>query len=186
LLGVDCQIHAWLADLSIRQEQHGKQLLRYCKKSLGLNSPLEGYLKTQRLVLRDFHPDDLEPLYQIQSDTQAMRYTYCATSREASAQRLRAYAALKGQIGFAPWTVVLQSEERVIGWGGLNIDPFDPGWGYEVAYFFHPAYWGKGYATELVQASLVQGFTHHSLDEIVAFAHPQNAASMRILEKCGY
>jgi O-antigen ligase len=34
LLGVDCQIHAWLADLSIRQEQHGKQLLRYCLKSL--------------------------------------------------------------------------------------------------------------------------------------------------------
>jgi hypothetical protein len=30
LLGVDCQIRAWLADLSIRQEQHGKQLLRYC------------------------------------------------------------------------------------------------------------------------------------------------------------
>jgi transporter family-2 protein len=34
LLGVDCQIHAWLADLSIRQEQHGKQLLRYCVFSI--------------------------------------------------------------------------------------------------------------------------------------------------------
>ncbi len=143
-------------------------------------------LKTERLILRDFQEDDLEPLYQIQSDATAMRYTYHAPSREASAQRLRAYAATKTQWGYAPWTVILQSESCIIGWGGLNVDPQDPEWGCEVAYFFHAGYWGKGYATELVRASLAHGFGDHGQAEIKAFAHPDNGASIRVLAKCGF
>lgn len=115
-----------------------------------------------------------------------MQYTFNTPSRGISKERLQAYAALEGQIGFAPWTVVHRADERVIGWGGLNIDPFDPGWGVEVAYFFDPAYWGHGYATELVQASLQYGFEQLELAEIGAFAHPHNAASIRVLEKCDF
>ena len=143
-------------------------------------------LETDRLTLRVFREADIEPLYRIQSNAQAMRYTYHAPSFEAAAQRLRAYAAQHEQLGFAPWTVVLRTKERLIGWGGLNVDPFDPGWGIEVAYFFHPAYWGQGFGTELVQASVEQGFTKHNLSEINAFVHPDNLASARVLEKCGF
>jgi RimJ/RimL family protein N-acetyltransferase len=143
-------------------------------------------IRTKNLILREFREDDLEPLYLIQSDAEAMRLTWWAPSREGSEERLRAYAAEKDRLGYAPWTVVQAAEEKVIGWGGLNIDPFDPGWGPEVAYFFHPAYWGKGYATEVVQASLELGFLHVGLDAIIAFAHPENAASIRVLTKCGF
>ena len=41
---------------------------------------------------------------------------------------------------------------RIIGWGGLYDDPFDPGWGGEVAYFFYQAVWGQGYDSEMVVA----------------------------------
>lgn len=143
-------------------------------------------VETDRLTLRAFSEEDIEPLYRIQSDAQAMRYTYHAPSFETAAHRLHAYAAQQKQLGFAPWTVILRAEERVIGWGGLNVDPFDPGWGIEVAYFFHPAYWGQGFGTELVQASIEQGFTKHKLSEINAFVHPDNLASARVLEKCGF
>jgi len=143
-------------------------------------------VRMANLILREFEPGDLEPLYAIQSDAEAMRHTWHATSREASAQRLQAYAAQKAQLGYATWTVVLAADKRVIGWGGLNIDPFDPGWGPEVAYFFHPAHWGKGYATELVRAALEDGFGAHNLEEIKAFAHPKNSASIRVLTKCEF
>jgi ribosomal-protein-alanine N-acetyltransferase len=143
-------------------------------------------VETSRLTLRAFRETDIEPLYRIQSNAQAMRYTYYASSLAAAAQRLHAYAAQQEQLGFAPWTVILRSEGCVIGWGGLNIDPFDPGWGIEVAYFFHPAYWGRGFATELVQASVDYGFLQHNLTEINAYAHPDNGASARVLEKCGF
>jgi ribosomal-protein-alanine N-acetyltransferase len=143
-------------------------------------------IETARLTLRPFQETDVDPLYEIQHDPQAMRYTFCAPSRAEAERRLRAYADLLEELGYAPWTVVLQSRARVIGWGGLNVDPFDPGWGVEVAYFFHPSYWGRGFATELVQASLEQGFTQHDLTAIGAFAHRDNVGSIRVLEKCGF
>src|SRR5262249_28637235 len=115
-----------------------------------------------------------------------MRYTHAARSRAECADWLRAYAALESTLGYAPWTAVLRDEARVIGWGGLSVDPFDPGWGIEVSYFFHPAYWGRGYATELVRAAVRHGFDTLSLDAIGAFVRPANTASARVRDKCGF
>jgi [ribosomal protein S5]-alanine N-acetyltransferase len=143
-------------------------------------------IETARLTLRSFQDTDVDPLYEIQRDPEAMRYTFRAPSRAEAERRLRAYADLLEELGYAPWTVVLRSESRVVGWGGLNVDPFDPGWGVEVAYFFHPSYWRQGFATELVRVSLRQGFTRHGLETIGAFAHRDNVASIRVLEKCGF
>jgi ribosomal-protein-alanine N-acetyltransferase len=143
-------------------------------------------IETQRLLLRPFADGDVDNLHRIQANPDAMRYTFCATSRDESDQRLRAYAKLEEEIGFAPWTVLLRETSHIIGWGGLNVDPFDPGWGVEIAYFFDPEYWGKGYATELVLMSICYGFDHIGLPEIQAFAHPENMASIRVLEKCGF
>ena len=143
-------------------------------------------IETLHLTLRTFRDDDVDALFAIQGDRDAMRYTYVAPSRQECAHRLRTYAALESTHGFAPWTIVLRAEDRVIGWGGLNVDPFDPGWGIEVSYFFHPAYWGRGYATELVRTALQQGFCTLSLATIGAFVKPANIASTLVLRKCGF
>jgi RimJ/RimL family protein N-acetyltransferase len=144
-------------------------------------------VETTRLTLRRFQDADVDALYDIQRDPDAMRYTYCAPSRADAEQRLKAYADLLDELEYAPWTVILRAESRIIGWGGLNVDPFDPGWGVEVAYFFHPAsYWGRGFATELVQTSLEQGFAQHNLETIGAFTHRENVGAIRVLEKCGF
>ncbi len=143
-------------------------------------------IETQRLTLRRFQESDIDELFAIMGDGVAMQHTYIAKSLEECTQRLRTYASLESTLGYAPWTVILQSEAKIIGWGGLNIDPFDPGWGSEVSYCFHPAYWGKGYATELVQAALQLGFCTFTLPMIAAFASPQNIGSIRVLEKCGF
>jgi ribosomal-protein-alanine N-acetyltransferase len=158
----------------------------FCSMNLQKGYRAVPAIETGRLTLRALKEADIEPLYKIQCDPEAMRYTYCSPSLEESRRRLWAYDALEEQLGYAPWVIVLRSDQRVIGWGGLNIDPFDPGWGVEVAYFFDPAYWGKGFATELVKASLECGFEQHALEEIVAFAHPENHASCHVLEKCGF
>ena len=143
-------------------------------------------IETARLVLRPLCDDDVGPLYEIQGDRDAMRFTYAAPSETKCASRLRAHERLRDEHGFAPWVVVLRADDRVVGWGGLGIDPFAPGWGVEVRYFLHPAHWGRGLATELVRASLRHGFETLSLPAIGAFARPDNAASIRVLEKCGF
>jgi RimJ/RimL family protein N-acetyltransferase len=143
-------------------------------------------IETLRLTLRAFQDDDIDPLFAIQGNHDAMRYTHVAESRQDCAHWHRTFAALESTCGFAPWTVVLRAAGCVIGWGGLSIDPFDPGWGVEVSYYFHPAYWGRGYATELVRATLQYGFDVLALEVIGAFVRPANVASVGVLEKCGF
>ena len=142
-------------------------------------------IETSRLTLRPFRDEDVDVLFEIQGNREAMRYTHAASSREDCARWHRAYAALESTLGFAPWTLVLRAEGRVIGWGGLNVDPFEPGWGIELSYYLHPMHWGQGYATELVRATLQHAFATLELEAVGAFVRPANVASTRVLEKCG-
>lgn len=142
--------------------------------------------RTPRLLLRAPEPADIDPLFAIEGNPEAMRYTFCAPSSEATMAHIHSYAARFVEDGFAPWTAVLASEERVVGWGGLNKDPKEPWWGVEVAYYFDPAYWGRGLATELVRESLALAFDDLGLDHVGAFAKPENAASVRVLIKNGF
>jgi RimJ/RimL family protein N-acetyltransferase len=64
--------------------------------------------------------------------------------------------------------------------------PFDPDWGVEVGYHFHPAAWGRGYATELAAACMSIADNVLQLPEVNAFARPENVASRRVLEKVGF
>lgn len=115
-----------------------------------------------------------------------MQFTYCAPDRAATARRINAYAARFAGDGFAPWTAVLKADDCVVGWGGLNRDPDAPDWGVEVSYFFHPAHWGRGLATELITASLALAFGQLGLPEVGAFTKPANWASLRALQKAGF
>ena len=142
--------------------------------------------KTAQLLLRALEPGDIDPLFAIQSDPAAMRFTYCSFSRAATAAHLESYAVRFSLDGFAPWTAVFAAESRIVGWGGLSRDPSAPHWGVEVAYFIHPSYWGRGLATELVQASLSLAFTELGLPKVGAFARPENRASIRVLAKVGF
>lgn len=56
----------------------------------------------------------------------------------------------------------------------------------EVGYFFAPAAWGKGYATELTRFCLEIARRRFRLPLVTAFAHPDNAGSRRVLEKAGF
>jgi ribosomal-protein-alanine N-acetyltransferase len=141
---------------------------------------------TPRLLLRAPEPADVDPLFAIQGNTEAMRFTFCAPSREATAAHIVSYAARFAEDGFTPWTVILEAEQRVIGWGGLNKDPAEPEWGPEVAYYLDPIYWGRGLATELVRGSLAYAFEELHLAEVGAFVRPENVASVRVLVKAGF
>jgi [ribosomal protein S5]-alanine N-acetyltransferase len=65
-------------------------------------------------------------------------------------------------------------------------DPFEPGWGIELAYYFHPASWGKGYGTEFALAALDIADNELAVPMVSAFAHPHNTASNRLLQKIGF
>ena len=143
-------------------------------------------IKTPSLLLRPFTQADAPALFRIMSDASSMQHTYVAPTLEHCSARLGAYEAMRSTLGFAPWVARVCGDGEAIGWGGLSVDPEEPVWGLEVSYAFSPRTWGKGYATELVRFSLAYAFGPLSAPEVHAFAKPENARSMRVLQKCGF
>ena len=118
-------------------------------------------------------------------DPAVMRLTHCHPSLRALRRTLAAHACQRRKTGFGPWTVIETATARIIGFGGLYEDPFDPGWGLEVAYFLAPVAQGRGLARELVAASLAAAWAGGAA-RVDAFAHPDNGASRGVLLASGF
>jgi ribosomal-protein-alanine N-acetyltransferase len=143
-------------------------------------------VETPRLLLRRPTRADVPALFAFLGDPDAMRHTHHDGSLRECRRRVLVHEWFRRRDGYAPWTILAKDDGRIIGWGGLYKDPFDPGWGVEVGYYFHPCAWGKGYAGELVEACLDLADRVLALPEVRAFARPDNAASRRVLERAGF
>ncbi len=55
----------------------------------------------------------------------------------------------------------------------------------EIGYSLGSRWWGKGYATEAVEAVLDYAFRELYAHRVQATYHPYNIGSKRVLEKCG-
>ena len=143
-------------------------------------------LETPRLLLRPMRPSDADAFFAFGGDPDAMRYTHCHTSLRECRRRLAAFEWQRRKRGYAPWAVIAKTDGQLVGWGGVYLDPFDPGWGPELGYSFHPGAWGQGFATELARACLEWADQVLGLPAVSAFAHPDNTASRRVLDKVGF
>lgn len=143
-------------------------------------------IETTSLTLRCPTLADVPTLFGFLGDVAAMRYTHADASLRECRRRVAVHERRRWRNGYAPWIIVTKVDARIIGWGGLYDDPFDPGWGIEVGHFFDLAAWGHGYATELTAASTSQADNILRVPEVRAFAHPENVGSRRVLEKAGF
>ena len=143
-------------------------------------------LETRRLTLSRPRLADVPDLFEFLGDRRAMIHTHCDESLAHCRRRIAVHEWKRRINGYAPWVIREKNAPKPIGWGGLYDDPFDPGWGIELAYYFHPACWGKGYGTELAAAALAVADIDLAVPLVSAFAHPDNRASNRLLEKVGF
>jgi ribosomal-protein-alanine N-acetyltransferase len=142
-------------------------------------------VKTERLRLRPFTPDDDKRLQQLMADHEVMRYF---PNPELPALD-RVLKMIEAQInhweehGYGWWAIEPIAKEQLIGWGGLQWLPETEE--IEVAYMLGHRYWGRGLATEIARASLDFGFRVLGIQSIVGIVHLENNASQRVLEKAG-
>ena len=85
--------------------------------------------------------------------------------------------------GFSKWAVELPPTGELIGDSGLLL--LEGGPDFDLGYRLARVYWGNGFATECGQAWIEAAFSKLGLDRVVALAHPENAASIRIMIKLG-
>ena len=148
---------------------------------------IEPCLRTQRLLLRRWRPQDREPFAAINADPFVMEHFPAPLSRAQSTALIERIEACFEHHGYGLWALELGEREQLIGFAGLApVDipvAFAPA--VEVGWRLARAFWGHGYATEAAAAAIELGFTRRALPEIVSFTATQNTRSRGVMERLG-
>lgn len=134
-------------------------------------------LRTPRLILRSARPADLEGLHAVLSDPRAT--VWWSTPPHETLDQTREW--LDSMIANGPEhpDFVVELDGRVIGKAGFWKLP-------DVGYILHPDVWGQGLASEAVGAAIDHVFRTGELESLTADVDPDNAASIRVLERLGF
>jgi len=145
-------------------------------------------IETSRLLLRPWQPDDLAQLTRLLGDPEVTRYILLGEPftpqdvAQVSARTLEQW----DHNGFGPWVAIEKATGRWVGRIGLNEILDWPGPDeFEVGWELHREFWGRGLATEGGRASMRYGFEVVGLARIMSATMATNAASRRVMDKCG-
>ncbi len=141
------------------------------------------HLVTDRLDLRAVDRADLDGLHRINADPGTGQYIPGGRpeSREVTRRWIDRSAARWSADGLGYWTARLRDGEEVIGLGGAQRRP---GF-WNLYYRLGAAYWGHGYATELVRAAQRASLAVDPDLPLVAWIQAGNAASRVIAARAG-
>ena len=146
---------------------------------------------TERLTLRKITIDDIDNIFQLDSNPDVMKYVGVppVKLKEESAKMIENIINQYKNNGTGRLAVIEKESNQFIGWCGIKlltdeVNGFKNV--YELGYRFLPEFWGKGYATESALASLNLGFNQLNADKIYAYADIGNESSNHILTKLGF
>ena len=134
-------------------------------------------LRTERLILRAWLPEDLDAFAGMNADPRVMRFMPSLLTREQSdAYAVRIADHFVGEL-----------DGEFIGVTGLSRPTFEAHFTpcVEISWRFRADFHNRGYATEAARAVLAHGFEALGIDEIVSFTVPHNLQSRRVMEKLG-
>jgi RimJ/RimL family protein N-acetyltransferase len=141
-------------------------------------------LRTSRLLLDPYTPEDEESFVALFQDTRVSRWMGDGPAAEADDRALfgRIFSKVYAQELFDVWAV---RRGRVLV-GHAEIKRTDAVDGHEIVYALAPEAWGSGLGKELAQAVVGYGFETLGLTEVHATVAAQNEASLRLLGRIGF
>lgn len=142
-------------------------------------------LETERLTITEFTPDMAQAVHENSLDEDNRRFTpdeVFETVEDAAETIEFLMSCYAGSEGPFVYPVLLKDGTNV---GYVQAVPLDDGvW--EIGYHIGGAYTNQGYATEAVKAFLPVIMKKLGISEIEGICVAENAASIRVLEKCGF
>ncbi len=147
------------------------------------------FLETRRLLLRRFTEADADNLFDLDSDSEVMRFltggkpTPREVIRDETLPRLLDFYERFDGFGF--WAAIERSTGDLVGWFEFRPRGNDDPGEVELGYRLKRSAWGKGYATEGSRALIRKGFTELGVQRVVAQTMAVNTASRRVMEKTG-
>jgi 3-dehydroquinate dehydratase/shikimate dehydrogenase len=144
-------------------------------------------IRTDRLVLRQWGNEDLEPFASMNADPRVREYFPGLQTREESNHSVSLASNHIEKFGWGFWAASLAETGEFIGFIGLEDVYFQAEFvpAVEIGWRLAFKYWGKGYATEGALACLRYGFETLKLNEIVSFTAVENTRSRAVMQKIG-
>ena len=143
-------------------------------------------LRTDRLVLRGFSPEDAPDVQRLAGEWDVARTLLVVPhpyedgmAEEWIASHRPAYEAGER----VNWAVVVREEGTLVGSITLHLHPLHDN--AELGYWIGRPYWGRGYATEAAEEAVRYAFEVLRLHRIHANHFGSNPASGRVLRKVG-
>lgn len=142
-------------------------------------------------MLREPRIADFPDFAATQADAEVMRYISGGKTlgREDAWRKFMTLAGFWMMLGHGWWTVLEKETGAYVGYVGFSdfkrdIDGFDAP--YEYGWTLASSMGGKGYATEAALAALDWGAERFPDARFTCLINQDNAASIRVAEKCGF
>jgi len=147
------------------------------------------YIETERLFLRGWRDEDIEPYARMCADPEVMRFIGDGSTltRERSGEQVSHFARHWDGRGFGLWALEERGSGAFVGFAGLahQEDWAEGEHKTEVGWRLGREFWGRGLATEAARASVGYGFEALGLERIISIIQLGNAASRRVAMKAG-
>ena len=145
-------------------------------------------IETNRLTLRLMKEDDIDDLLRIFTDKNVMKsFNLQSFSREQMKEWVDRNLDHQKKYGYGLFSVILKSNQELIGDCGLEHGEFEEKPCVEIGYDFLSEYWNQGYATEAAKAVKDYAIGKLNIDPryLCSFIRKSNKASQRVSEKIG-
>ena len=145
-------------------------------------------LETERLRLREWLPEDREPLAAMNADRRVMEFFPHPLSRAESDAFFDRIVAEWAESGRGLYAVERRGDGRLIGLTGLHRAAFEASFTpcIEIGWRFVAEVWGQGYATEAAQAMLAWAYHSLGVRDFTLSHAVLNTASGNVARKCGF
>jgi RimJ/RimL family protein N-acetyltransferase len=144
-------------------------------------------IETDRLILRTWKDEDADALWHINQDSKVTEFLLGSMTMEKVKEFIQVCNESFEAEQFCFFATEVKATSDLIGFIGLNRIKWEAHFtpAIEIAWRLGSQYWNKGYAQEGAKAVLDYGFNKIGLCEIVSFTIPDNARSVRVMEKIG-
>lgn len=148
---------------------------------------MSNLIETDRLVLREWHDDDMAEFARINADPLIMEYMPRVLPPKDSDKLVKRFRAHFKKHGYGMYALERKEDGVFMGTVGLNHVEIDVSFApaVEIAWRLDYGFWGQGYATEAARAVLHAAFERFDLKEVVAFTVHDNERSTHVMEKLG-
>lgn len=179
--------HCALNELSRRPPERAEPCTCYLPSVLQLDFTVFPTLHTERLLLRQAGPADVEPMFRIRNDERTMQFLARkrATTLNDVEEMMVRMEAERLEARSLSWIMCLKEAPTMIGSIGLyRTRPEHHST--EVGYQLAPQYWGRGLMQEALNTVTAYGLGPLGFHRLEAMTDPRNVRSRALLERCGY